>query len=98
MKILNRSCPNCGNSISIRSRLVLLKQLPLTCSSCSKSLSVKSSIKIIHSFTIGFLCSWSIKHFTDLDFIWALSVALFIGTFLKPAIDILFELEEDDSF
>jgi hypothetical protein len=97
MNILTRSCPCCGKGISFTKRLVLLKHEPLICKYCAKALKPNNNITTIHSFIIGFIISWSVKHYTELGFIWVISLGLFAIIFLQPIVDMLFSLEEDNA-
>lgn len=77
--------------------MVLIKHKPLICNSCSKALRPNNNITLVHSFIIGFVISWVIKHYTELSFMWLMSVGLFFIIFFQPIIDLLFSLEEDDA-
>lgn len=95
--ILTRSCPCCEEAISFSERLVLIKHEPLICKHCLKPLKPSNNISLIHSFIIGFAISWAIKHYTELGFIWVVSLGLFTIIFIQPVVDMLFSLVEDDA-
>ena len=97
LNILTRSCPCCGKDISLTERMVLLRHKPLICKYCTKAVKPSNNISLFHSFIIGFIISWSIRHYTELGFIWVISLGLFVIIFLQPTVDLLFSLEEDDA-
>jgi len=97
LNILTRSCPCCGKGIPLTERMVLLRHKPLICKYCTKAVKPSNNISLVHSFIIGFIISWSIRHYTELGFIWVISLGLFVIIFLQPIVDLLFSLEEDDA-
>lgn len=89
-----RQCPCCKKPINLSDRLCLLQRELVTCKYCAKPLQPNFKTMLFNAFWLSMSASWIIKLSTQLNYEWALIVALFCLASILPALDLLFGLEE----
>ena len=96
MSFFCRNCHSCAHKITLKQRMPLSRSQTITWLKCQVKLDTNHNISLVHSFIIGCISGYSISYLTELPFIWASSVGMFVMYFMQPFIDLFFSLEETE--